>query len=193
MQLAHEALHVAERYQMFGDAAYSADVLSTLFLEREDISASREWLEHAERLATRVGAPYMRDSLTVVRAVLSLAEGDLHTAEALIGDDVARYAQMPNVRWRLLKLSILTRLFAARIRCDGLESAVGLIRQGLDLAGMTGRYDYIVASYAIGLSAMGRAAEARSYVRDYCCGVRRERSKPGRELQAYLDAPPAAE
>ena len=110
-----------------------------------------------------------------------------------MGGDVAHHAQVPTVRMRLLKLSILTRIFASRIRRDGLEDAVGLIRQGLDLAGMTGRYDYVVASYAIGLSALGRAPEARSYVRNYCCGVRRERSKPGRELHAYLDASPAAD
>ena len=105
-----------------------------------------------------------------------------------MGHDVAHYAQLPSVRQRLLKLSILTRLFALRIRPDGLANAVGLVREGLDLVGMTGRYDYIVASYAVGLSALGRASEARSYVQDYVGGVRRERSKPGTELQAYLDS-----
>jgi hypothetical protein len=185
---AHEALDVAERHQMFGDAAFAADMISTLFFEREDLSASRAWLERAERLASKVGDPYMRESLNIGRAILSLGEGDPQAAEALMGHDVAHYAQLPSVRQRLLKLSILTRLFALRIRPDGLANAVGLVREGLDLVGMTGRYDYIVASYAVGLSALGRASEARSYVQDYVGGVRRERSKPGTELQAYLDS-----
>jgi DNA-binding SARP family transcriptional activator/tetratricopeptide (TPR) repeat protein len=188
MHLARESLDLLERHHIFGSTAYAADVLSGLFLERDDVPAAREWLDHAERLASRAGAPYMRDSLNIARAVFSLGDGDLHAAEALMGDDVAHYAQLPTVRERLLKLSVLTRLFASRIRRDGLEDAVRLVRQGLDLAGMTGRYDYIVASYAVGLSALGSASEARSYVRNYCCSIRRERSKPGRELQAYLDS-----
>jgi DNA-binding SARP family transcriptional activator/tetratricopeptide (TPR) repeat protein len=188
--LAHEALDVAERHHMFADAAYTSDVLFALFLERDDVLAARAWLDHAERLAKQSGAPYVRDSLNDGRAVLALDEGDLDGAEDLMGNDVARLARVPTVRPRLLKLSVLTRLFAARGRRDRLADTVKLVRQGLDLAGMTGRYDYIVASYAVGLSALGSGSEARSYVRDYVCAVRRERTKPGRELRAYLDAPP---
>lgn len=181
--IAREGLDLARRHQLIGDAAFAAEMVVTVHLEREDIDRAAASCAEAEHWAERVRANYPAAAQNINQAIIALARGDPATALARVNPDPQYHRRDPVVRQRLLHLSILSRARAARGESELLPSLLTSLREGLDQTWSTGRQDYLIASYSIALVAMGRTDDATSYVTDYVQHARRDRSPLSRELR----------
>ena len=154
----------------------------TILLEQGHLESAISSCERAEHWATRVHASYARTARNVNQAIISLARNEPDLALCLLNPDIDFHLRDPVVRQRLLNLSVLSRVFVLKGETGRLAQALRALRSGLEVTRTTGRQDYIVASFALGLSAQGNIEEASSYLLDYITHARRDRSRLSTEL-----------
>jgi DNA-binding SARP family transcriptional activator len=182
-----EALELAERHHLVGEAASAADIILTIHLEREDLGAARPWIARSEALASRVGARYARASLAIHQAIYALLLGDPAGAMGCIELHAKNHLTDPVIRQRMLYLSILARVFVARADSERLVELAPSLKFALDVRRSTGAHDFHVASYAHTLVALGNKRGAVEYVKEFVEDGRRDRTRPSVELQQFLN------
>lgn len=182
---AREALDLAERHNLVGEAASAADTILSIHLEREDIGAASAWIARSEALAPRVGAKYPSVSLAINRAMFSLLSAKPEAAMRYIEPYSHNRLTDPVIRQRMLVLSILVRIAALRGEPSTLRELTPALAEALALRRSTGAHDFHVASYAHGLTALGREQAARDYVAAFLSGGRRDRTEPSKELDQF--------
>jgi DNA-binding SARP family transcriptional activator len=179
-----EALDLAEKHFLVGDAASAADIILSIHLERRDLHAARPWIARLESLSARVGARYPQSSAAINRAIYAVLREDPLQAIACIEPFAANHFTDPLVRQRMMYLSILARVFVATGDRPRLLEVVPHLRATLDIRRSTGPHDFHVASYAFAMNALGSSAEATRYVRDFIRNDRRELTALSTELDA---------
>jgi tetratricopeptide (TPR) repeat protein len=182
----NEALELAERHHLVGEAASAADVILSIHLEREDLVAANAWLARLKVLAPRVGVRYAQVGLAFNEAILALASGDHSSAMKCIESFESDYLNDPMVRKRMLFLSILVRILLIRGDRDRLFEVEPSLRDALEVRRSTASHDFHVASYALTLEALGMRDTAVAYVTDFVRNVRRDRTHPSTELSRFL-------
>jgi len=181
-----EALELAERHHLVGEAASAADILLSIHLEREDLEAARVWIERSAALAPRVGARYARVGLAINQAIYAIYLLDPEGAMRCVEPYANNHLSDPVVRQKMLYLSILARTYVARDDRTRLVELAPALRAALDLRGSTGPHDFHVASYARTLEALGNRGAAVDYVATFVSATRRDRTPPSAELQLFL-------
>jgi DNA-binding SARP family transcriptional activator/tetratricopeptide (TPR) repeat protein len=182
----HEALELAERHHLVGEAASAADIILSIHLERLNLGAASSWIGRSERLASRVGARYARVSLAINQAIHALLLCDPMCAMRFIEPYAQNHLADPIIRQRMLLLSILARIFVARLDCERLAELAPSLKSALDLRRSTGAHDFHIASYAHALEALGNRRDAAEYVREFVRAGRRDRTRPSAELAVFL-------
>ena len=180
-----EALDLAEKHSLIGDAASAADIILSIHLERRDLHAARPWIARLESLSARVGARYPQSSAAINRAIYALLREDPLQAMICIEPFAANHFTDPLVRQRMMYLSILARVFVAADERPRLQEVVRHLRSTLDIRRSTGPHDFHVASCAFAMNALGRGVEASRYVKDFIQNGRRERTAVSTELTAF--------
>ncbi len=184
LQALREALDLAEEHGLIGDAASASDSIVNLYLEQENIPAAKRWVVRARHWSAQVHAKFARTSPSINDAMIALATRHVVDVESLVDTDIAKHRRDPVLRQKLLNLSVLTRLFAGLGDIDRLITAVELLGENLGLAQTIGRIDFIVESYALGLTKLGKTKVAVDFVRNYLGGSRRDHSTPCARLAA---------
>ncbi len=133
-----EALQLAEEHHLAGDAASAADTILSIHIEREDLQTTDVWIARCEILATRVNARFARASIAVNQAIRALLLGDPDHAMRLIAPYTQNHLEDPVVRQRILYLSILARIFVAKMDRARLEELMPPLFAALDLRRSTG-------------------------------------------------------
>src|ERR1035437_8338704 len=151
----NEALELAERHNLVGEAASAADVILSIHLEQKHLPAARSWIVRSEKLASRVGARYARVSLAINQATHALLLGDSADAMRFIEPHAKNHLQDPVIRQRMFCLSILARIFVARADLGCLADLTPSLKSALDLRRSTGAHDFQLASCAYALEALG--------------------------------------
>jgi hypothetical protein len=182
-----EALELAERHRLVGEAASAADIILTIHLEREDLGAASPWIARYETLASRVGARYARASLAIHQAIYALLLGDPAGAMGCIELHAKNHLTDPVIPQQMLYLSILARVFVARADSERLVELAPSLKFALDVRRSTGAHDFHVASYAHTLEALGNKRGAVEYVKEFVGDGRRDRTRPSVELQQFLN------
>lgn len=186
LEALHEALDLAERHHLAGEAASATDLILTVHLEREDLVAAKMWIERSEVLAPRVGARYARASLAINRAIYALHLQDSEGAMRLIEPYAGRHLTDPAIRQRMLYLSILTRIYCAKGDLERLAELAPSLKSALEVRKCTDANDFHVASYAQALETLGNRLAAVHYVTQFSGDIRRSRTRPSDELQKFL-------
>jgi tetratricopeptide (TPR) repeat protein len=181
-----EALELAERHHLFGEAASAADLTLTIHLEREDLTAAGAWITRCEGLASRVGARYPRVSLAINKAIYALHRGDADAAMRCIELHAINPLSDPVLRQRMLHLSILARVYVARNEHDRLAEILPSLKDALERRRSTGVDDFHIASLAKALEALGDERRAVEYARMLVGNRRRGQTSPSSELQRFL-------
>lgn len=183
-----EALEIAERHNLVGEAASAADIALTIHLEREDAAAALPWIARARSLASRVGARYALASHATNEAIHALLVGEPEVAMRLIEPYVANHLADPIIRQRMLYLSILTRVFIARRDHERLRELVPPLKAALALRRSTGIHDFHVASCALALAELGDRGSAIAYVTTFVRGDKRDRTGYSADVRLFLEA-----
>ena len=186
MALLREALELAERHLLVGDAASASDSIVNLCLEQDDIPAAQRWVMRAKGWSSLVRARYARTSLSINDALIALATGNHEAVESLIDVDLDSHSRDPVIRQKMLNLSVLVRLFTQKGEISRLGIACEMLGDVLGRASTIGRLDYVVGSYAAGLVALGSSAAAVDFVRRYLSDRRRDRSTPSSYLARFV-------
>jgi DNA-binding SARP family transcriptional activator len=181
-----EALELAEHHHLVGDASSISDIILTIHVQREDLRAACSWVPRCAALASQVNAPYALASLAINRAIISLLMGEPETAISLIEPYIENGLSDPLVRQRLLYLSVLARVYAARRDRDHLVDLIASLEGALALRRSTGPHDFHVASYAQALIVLEKPAAARAYVKEFVARDRRDQTQPSSELRSFL-------
>ncbi len=184
-----ESLELAERHQLVGEAASSADVLLSIHLESGDLVAAGHWITRSEALARRIGARYALASIAISQAIYALHLSDVAEAMSLIEPYVETHLTDPAIRQRMLFLSILARVCVSTRDTTRLAQIAPLLESALDLRRTTGPHDFHVASYALALESLGDRRAASEYVAQFTREHRRDRTRPSVELQRFLLVP----
>ena len=182
-----EALEIAERHNLVGEAASAADIALTIHLEREDAAAAQPWIARARALASKVGARYALASHATNEAIYALLLHEPEVAMRLIEPYVTNHLADPIVRQRMLYLSILTRVFTARRDHDRLHELVPALEGALALRRSTGVHDFHVASYAHALAELGDRSAAIQYVTAFVRRDKRDRTRYSADVQLFVD------
>jgi tetratricopeptide (TPR) repeat protein len=188
LDLLSEALELADRHQLVGDAWSAADLIFSVHCEREDLSTAQVWIDRGAVLAPRVGARYAQVSHALNGAMLELLRGDPENATRCIESLSEQYRNDPIVRQRMLYLSIHTRIAASRGDRTRVAALAPALRIALDLRRSTGPHDFHVASYALALDAIGARSAAEEYVATFIASARRDHTPPSPELRVYLSS-----
>jgi hypothetical protein len=183
---AQEALELAERHGLVGEAATAIDMIVTVHVEREDLDAARAWIARSEALASRVGAPFALASLAVNRAIVALMSRDHERAMTYIQPFATNLLGDPLIRQRMLYLSILARIYVARADHENLALIIPSLRDALALRRSTGAHDFHVASYAQALEVLEGERSAKNYVARFVTGERRDLTRPSAEIRHFL-------
>ncbi|MGH7653152.1 MAG: ATP-binding protein [Gemmatimonadaceae bacterium] len=183
---AGEALELAERHKLVGEASSAADIVLSVHLHTENLAAAGHWIARSHGLAQRVGARYAAAGLAFNQAIYHLMADDPVRATECIAPYAENHFTDPVVRQRMLTLSILARLSIASDDLSRLRDLAPLLDNSLRLRRSTGPHDFHVGSYARSLAALGGAAAAVEYVKSFVEFSRRDRTHPSAELQTFL-------
>jgi hypothetical protein len=180
-----EALEVAERHNLVGEACSAADLILSIHIEREDLSSAGSWVARAETLAARVNARYARASIAINKSIMFLLDGDPSSAHRAIAPFAEGWDSDPLVRQRLLYLSILARVATARGDHRQIRELTPALKAALRMRQSSGAYDFHVVSYAQALSAVGETQAATDFVAQYVTKARRYRAPLSGELRRF--------
>ena len=183
---ATEALELAERHHLAGDAASAADIILTAHIDGSNLAAAKQWITRLEALAIKVGARYPVVSLTLSKAICALHAGDADGAMQCIAPLLGQHDADPILRQRMLYQSILARVYVARRDRVALATLAPSLKLALDERRSTDTMDFHVASYALLLESLGNRNDATAYVADYVSVGRRSRMRLTAELDAFL-------
>ena len=183
---AGEALELAERHKLIGEAASAADIILSVYLHAENLSAAASWIMRSRALAQRVGARYATAGLAFNQSIYHLMLDDATSAAQCIQPYAENHFTDPIVRQRMLILSILVRISIANTDLQRLRELGPLLEGALRLRRSTGPHDFHVASYARTLETLGNRSGAVAYVKDFVATGRRDRTELSEELRRFL-------
>ncbi len=186
-RLVRESVELAEQHLLIGEAANSSDVLASISCEAGMLPAAATWHDRAVRWAERVGARYPRFGLHLLNAQLSLAGGPCCLAVEMLSEEPDTYSRDPIIRQRVYALAVLAASYRLAGNFAKLKLTLELIAPSLALSISSGRQDFFVTQYCLGLAATGEDADARLFAAKYLRSLRRDRSAPPSDLVALSD------
>lgn len=181
-----EALELAEKHSLAGDAASAADLILSGYLERSDVDAAALWLPRSIALASKVKVSYSPASLAINRAIFELMTGNHERAMRNVQPYEEKFKTDPVIRQRMLYLSIVSRVYVARSDWACLKSVARAFKETLDLRRSTGQHDFHVASYAHTLECLEGRRAAEEYVAHFLSEDRRDRTPPSAEIRKFI-------
>jgi DNA-binding SARP family transcriptional activator len=186
LSTAGEALEIAERYHLAGDAASAADIILTAHIESSNLTAAKPWITRLEVLASKVGARYPVVSLALNKGICAVHAGDSEGAMQCLEPLLGKHDADPLLRQRMLYQSILARVYVARGDRSSLASLAPSLKLALDQRRSTDATDFHVASYALLLESIGNRSDATAYVTEFIRVGRRNRTRLAADLEAFL-------
>jgi DNA-binding SARP family transcriptional activator len=184
---AGEALELAERHKLVGEAATAADVFVSVHLHTENLPGAAAWIARSDALARKVGARYASAGLAFNSAIYSLLRRDPDGAMRFMEPYAENHFTDPVVRQRMLVLSILARISVSRADHTRLLQLKPRLEASLKLRRSTGPHDFHVGSYALLLESLGDRCAAVDYVSEFVRHGRRDRTRPSAELRSFLE------
>ena len=183
-----ESLDVAEKYRFTTEATTACDVLATIALEHNDLREAIVWVERATYWARNIDAHLERFATRLLRAQLTLAQGNPQETIDILGDDLAMCASDPIPRKALNVLCALANAYADLNLVEDSRRVIPTIQRRLVETLSRGRQDAFVRTFCRAQLLVGDGDEVQEFVTTYLLHQRRDQSPEPADLVA-LAAP----